>query len=139
MKTCITALMCAAALLPARAADDGLYRALGQTAGITAAMGDFVDRLKADPAIGHFFEETSRKFLAKQLADQVCQVAGGPCVYDGETMKKSHENLKIGSADFNRLVEVLQDTLDARGVPFATQRELLARLAPMHRDVITRP
>jgi hemoglobin len=54
-------------------------------------------------------------------------------------MKKSHENLKIGSADFNRLVEVLQDTLDARGVPFATQRELLARLAPMHRDIITRP
>lgn len=72
MKTCIAALLCAAALLPARAADDSLYRALGQTAGITAAMGDFVDRLKADPTIDHFFEETSRRFLAKQLADQVC-------------------------------------------------------------------
>ncbi len=139
MKRLPAALLCAAFLLPARAEDDALYRALGQTAGITAAMGDFVDRLKADPAIGHFFKDTSRRFLAGQLADQVCQLAGGPCVYDGETMKKSHEKLQIGSADFNRLVEVLQDTLDARGVPFATQRELLARLAPMHRDVVTRP
>lgn len=139
MKRLFAALLCSAVLAPAHATDDTLYRALGNTAGISAAMGDFVDRLKADAVIGHHFKETSRKFLAKQLADQVCQVAGGPCVYDGETMKKSHENLKIGSADFNRLVEVLQDTLDARGVPFATQRELLARLAPMHRDVVTRP
>jgi len=138
MKALIVALLCAAALMPARAADN-LYRDLGETAGITAVMGDFVDRLKADAVIGHFFKETSRKFLVKQLSDQVCQVTGGPCVYDGETMKKSHEKLKIGSGDFNRLVEVLQDAMDARRVPFATQRALLARLAPMHRDVVTQP
>jgi hemoglobin len=138
-KTLLMATVIALAALPAHAADDRLYRALGEQAGLAAAMGDFVDRLKADPQIGPFFQDVARKHLVTQLTDQLCELSGGPCRYEGETMKKSHEGLKIGSGDFNRLVEVLQDTLDARGVPFATQRELLARLAPMHRDVITRP
>lgn len=141
MKTWIaTALLaCAAAAAQPALADDALFQALGGKPGLEAAMGDFVDRLKADPKIGSFFVDVGRKHLVTQLTDQLCQVAGGPCRYEGETMRKSHESLKIGSKDFNRLVEVLQDTLDARGVPFATQRELLARLAPMHRDVVTRP
>ena len=40
--------------------------------------------------------------------------------------------------DFNALVEDLQDGLDASGVDFATQNRLLARLAPMHNDIVTR-
>ena len=34
---------------------------------------------------------------------------------------------------------VLQDTLSARGVPFRAQNQLLARLAPMHRQIINVP
>jgi hemoglobin len=139
MKSLFAALVLAAACaLPAHAADDTLYRALGGRAAIGAAMTDLVARLKTDPSIGHFFKDTKADFLAKQLADQVCQVAGGPCEYEGANMKDAHADLEIRPADFNRLVELLQDTLDARGVPFATQRALLARLAPMHRDVIAR-
>lgn len=39
---------------------------------------------------------------------------------------------------FNALVEVLQSAMDAQGIPFAQQNRLLALLAPMHRDVITK-
>jgi len=117
-------------------ADRALLQALGGPAGLRAAMDDLVARLKADPAIGHFFKDTKSAFLAGQLSDQICQLLGGPCVYDGETMRRSHEELGIRPADFNRLVELLQDTLDARQVPFPVQRALLARLAPMHRDVV---
>ena len=73
---------------------------------------------------------------AKQLADQFCQLAGGPCVYDGETMKKAHASMHVARADFNALVEDLQDAMDARAIPFAVQRRLLALLAPMHRDIV---
>jgi hemoglobin len=137
MKRLLATACLALALGGAHAADDHLYRALGGQSGLTALMGDFVDRLKADPTIGHFFEDVSRKHLVQQLGDQVCEVAGGPCRYEGETMHKSHAELGIRPADFNRLVELLQDSLDARGVPFAEQRRLLALLAPMHRDIVT--
>ena len=78
------------------------------------------------------------QYLAEQLRDQFCEVAGGPCKLDSAGMKQTHEDLKIGKADFNALVEVLQQTMDDRGIPFGTQNRLLALLAPMHRDIITR-
>ena len=53
-------------------------------------------------------------------------------------MKAAHADLQIRRADFNALVEVLQQSLDARAIPFTVQNRLLALLAPMHRDIITR-
>mgnify|MGYP002140532904 CR=1 FL=1 len=40
--------------------------------------------------------------------------------------------------NIRRTLDDLQDALDAAGVPFALQGELLALLAPMHRDIVTR-
>jgi hemoglobin len=45
--------------------------------------------------------------------------------------------MEITKTDFNALVEVLQKSMDAQGVDFSSQNQLLAKLAPMHRDVIT--
>jgi hemoglobin len=53
-------------------------------------------------------------------------------------MLESHRDLEITKADFNALVEVLQLAMDARGLPFATQNRLLALLAPLHRQIVTR-
>jgi len=53
-------------------------------------------------------------------------------------MVDAHAGLGIRRADFNALVEHLQDAMDAAGLPFATQNRLLARLAFSHRDVVTR-
>jgi len=123
----------------AQTGDDTLYRALGAREGIGTLMVDFVGRLRADPRIGALFKETNPQYLAEQLRDQICGVAGGPCEYEGPTMKKAHEDMKIGKADFNALVEVLQQAMDARNVPFGVQNQLLARLAPMHRDIVNAP
>jgi hemoglobin len=122
----------------AHAADDTLYRALGEKAGIAGLMTDFVGRLKVDPRIGRYFKETKPAALAESLTDQVCKTTGGSCEYEGAPMNKAHQDLEIGRADFNALVEVLQDSMEAKGVPFADQRRLLALLAPMHRDIVTR-
>jgi hemoglobin len=132
----LLALLLAAA--PVRAQDDALFRALGGKTGIAAVMNDLVPRLKADTRIGHFFKDSNARHLADQLTDQVCQASGGPCVYDGPTMKEAHADMQVRRADFNRLVELLQDALQAQGVPFGVQNRLLARLAPMHRDIVDR-
>ena len=120
-------------------ADDALYRALGQRPGIATLMQDFVPRLKTDAQIGHFFKDTAVRHLVQQLGDQVCEVAGGPCTLDGPDMKTAHADMTITPADFNRLVELLQDAMDAQGLPFRVQNRLLARLAPMHRDIVSAP
>lgn len=116
---------------------DSLYQAWGGKAGIRAVMDDFVPRLFADPRTAPFFKDTNRQNLTAQLTDQLCQEAGGPCVYGGDPMKPVHQGLNIRRSDFNALVEILQDAMDAKGIPFAAQNGMLARLAPMHRDIVT--
>ena len=122
----------------AHAADDNLFHALGDKPGIAVLMNDFTVRLKADARIGSFFKDTKPAGLAEQLTEQVCRLSGGPCVYEGAPMNKAHQDLEIARADFNALVEVLQQAMDARGIPFATQNRPLALLAPMYRDIVTR-
>ncbi|MBT9443670.1 MAG: group 1 truncated hemoglobin [Acidovorax sp.] len=115
----------------------GLYQALGEKPGITRLMDDFVNRLVVDPRIGGHFKDTKPAALKESLTDQICQLSGGPCKYEGADMKSAHADMDITKGHFNALVEVLQSAMDAQGIPFAQQNRLLALLAPMHRDVIT--
>ncbi len=119
--------------------NDALYRTFGEKPGLVALMDDFMVRLMDDPRTRPFFEPANRDNVKKQLVDQFCQVTGGPCVYKGVDMKTSHAELDIRKSHFNALVEVLQQSMDARGVPFRAQNQLLAQLALMHRDIITTP
>ena len=114
----------------------GLYQAFGEQAGIRSLMDDFAQRLRADARIGDQFKETNLDNLAKSLTEQLCQLAGGPCVYNGPDMKEAHANMDVTRGHFNALVEVLQQSMDARGIPFHRQNQMLALLAPLHRDVV---
>ena len=115
----------------------GLYLAFGEQAGIRSLMDDFVLRLRADARIGEQFKETNLDNLAQQLSDQLCQLSGGPCVYKGADMKTAHSEMDVTRAHFNALVEVLQQTMAARGIPFQRQNHMLTLLAPMYRDMVT--
>lgn len=134
-------LACASLLaLPAlaqSAAPAGLYQALGEKAGIDRLVDDFVNRAVKDPRIGAHFKDTKPAALKESLADQFCQLSGGPCKYEGADMKSAHADMQINKGHFHALVELLQSAMDAQGIPFAQQNRLLALLAPMHRDVIT--
>lgn len=144
MKNPFVSFALAASLLTAGAAfaqtapkDDQLYKAFGEKAGLVALMDDFMVRLLADPRTGPHFKPSNQQRVKEQLVDQLCALSGGPCIYKGADMKSAHANLDIKKSDFHALVEVLQQSMDARGIPFRKQNEMLALLAPMNRDIIT--
>lgn len=120
-------------------ADDSLYRELGGQPGLTTLMDDFMARLLADKRMNPFFKDVDHKHVKAQLVAQFCEVSGGPCKLKGPDMKKAHAGMDITKRDFNALVEVLQDSMSAQGIAFSTQNKLLAKLAPMHRDIINTP
>ena len=117
-------------------ADDALFRDLGGQAGIDRIVGEFVPRLTTDARLGEFFKRANQDHLRQMLGELICRISGGGCTYTGLSMKQAHQDIDVAKADFNALVEVLQSAMDAQGVPFATQNRLLARLAPLHRDVV---
>jgi hemoglobin len=136
----VAALTCTLAHAQTRATnDDALYQQLGGQTGLTALVDDFMGRLLADTRMNPFFKDVDQKHLKEQLVAQFCQVSGGPCVLNGPDMKKAHDGMDITKSNFNALVEVLQGSMDARQIPFTAQNHLLAKLAPMHRDIINTP
>jgi hemoglobin len=123
----------------AAAPDDTLYQQLGAQPGLTKLMDDFMTRLLADSRMGPFFKDVDHQHVKAELVTQFCEISGGPCKRKGPDMKKAHSGMDITKSNFNALVEVLQHSMDAQGIPFTTQNKLLAKLAPMHRDIINTP
>ena len=121
------------------ATDDSLFQAFGGQRGLVVLVDDFMVRLLADARMNPFFKDTDQKHIKEQLVVQFCEVSGGPCKLAKPDMKKPHSGVDIAMADFNALVEVLQESMDAQGVPFGVQNRLLTKLAPMHRDIVNVP
>lgn len=117
-------------------AKDDLYQQLGGQPGLVKLMDDFMQRLLADKRMNPFFKDADQAHIKQELVLQFCQVSGGPCKRDGPDMKKAHDGVDITRTDFNALVEVLQQAMDAQGIAFSTQNRLLAKLAPMHREIV---
>lgn len=128
----------AALVGPALAADDPLYTELGGKGGLATIAKFTTANFLADPRIKATFDNTNMERFEKLLGEQFCVVAGGPCIYTGRSMKDAHKALGLGNADFNAVVEDLQDAMDKAGVPFAAQNRFLARLAPMQHDIVTK-
>lgn len=126
--------------IPASTIDqsESYYQALGGKEGIRKIVDDFLPIVLEDPRIKESFKDSDMERLSNMLQEQFCQLSGGPCKYSGKDMKTIHEDLKITNAQFNALAEDLQIAMERNGVPTRTQNKLLARLAPMQRQIVTR-
>jgi hemoglobin len=90
-----------------------LYERLGGTEAITAVVDDFVARCAADGRINGKFARTDIPRLKKNLVDQVCEAAGGPCTYSGRDMRQTHDGMSVTGGEFDALVADLVATMRA--------------------------
>jgi hemoglobin len=120
------------------ATDDSLYRDFGGKDGLVKIVDAATDQWLADPRIKDTFDDINLDRFKGRLVDQLCELSGGPCHYTGRDMYHSHKGLYLDRAEFNALVEGLQNAMDQSDIPFRTQNRLLALLAPMERDIVTR-
>ena len=114
----------------------GVFEQFGGIAGLTALNEEFMALMLADPRLEPYFRNVDRPRVTRQLTEQFCAVLGGGCAYSGRDMVEAHAAFKIERAHFNAQVEVLQVAMDKRGIPFRAQNNLLAVLAPMHREIV---
>lgn len=116
--------------------DDTLYRDLGGAEGVERLTADLIREIAADERIRDNFRETDIDRLHRMLQEQFCSISGGGCTYTGDSMKDSHDGLGTTRADFNAMVEALIRAMETSGLAVTTQNRLLAKLAPMHRDIV---
>lgn len=116
-----------------------VFEQFGGKAGLDELMEAFMVKLVEDPRTIEYFAEADQKHVKAMLSVQFCVILGGPCTYTGKGMREAHEKLTINRATFNALIEALQLAMDEQGIPFRAQNKLLARLAPMAREIVTQP
>jgi hemoglobin len=119
-------------------ADKTLYEAMGGEPALRSAVEHFADLVQTDDRINFTFAEADMSKFKKLIFEQLCNLSGGPCQYTGRDMRTSHAKLNINNAEFNSLAEDLYMALDRAGIPYRLQNKLMALLAPMQHDIVTR-
>jgi hemoglobin len=116
-----------------------LYQRLGGREAIKLVVDDFVANMAADPRVNGRFKELDAARVAKlqtNLADQICDAAGGPCAYLGRDMKTTHTGMGITEAEWNATVEDLVKSLNKFKVGGKEQQEPLSALGAMKKDIV---
>jgi hemoglobin len=113
-----------------------LYDRLGGAAGVAGIADTLIDRVAADPMLGRSFKDSKLARIKTLLAEQICELSGGPCHYSGDSMKEVHAGHHISEAEFYGMVADLREVLKQRHVNQGAANELLRLLAPMKRDVV---
>lgn len=114
-----------------------LYDRLGGERVVRVIVDDVVDRSASDPRTARSFKDTKLSRVKEKLAEQICELSGGPCKYTGDPMREVHKGLKNTDAEFNLMVQFVRDALDRNGVRDREKNELLRLLAPMKRDIVS--
>jgi hemoglobin len=120
----------------AASAHASLYDRLGGADGVAAISDALIDRVASDPVMGRSFKDSKLDRIKRLLAEQICDLSGGPCHYSGDSMKEVHAGHHISEADFYGMVAALREILKQRHVSQEATNELLRQLAPMKRDVV---
>ncbi len=122
--------------------EKNLYERLGGVGPISVVVDDFIDRLVANPVLNANpdVDEARKKVPApvlKFLVTQfVCQATGGPCSYEGRSMKESHKHLYINEVEWQAMMANFRETLYKFKVPEREQGELIALLESVKGDIV---
>ncbi|HAO25400.1 MULTISPECIES: group 1 truncated hemoglobin [unclassified Methylophaga] len=116
--------------------DTTLYKKLGGESGIENIVENLVQEIGQDKQIFHYFAEASVSRFKENLIEHFCAISDGPCKYTGDNMVDIHTGMNINEKDFNHMVDLLINAMDTEGIPHRIQNQLIARLAPLRKEII---
>jgi hemoglobin len=115
-----------------------LYERLGGYDAIAAVANDLLPRLRNDAQLGRFWKNRAEDSIMREkqlLIDFLCANAGGPMYYRGRDMALSHRGMGISESDWNVFVGHAGATLAKFKVPDAEQREVVALVQSLKKDI----
>ncbi len=133
--------------LPDAGADDAvdaapggsLFDRIGGKAVLAQIVDTFVKNIETDGRVSHAFAKTRgprMQHFHDMLVEQLCELTGGPCTYQGKDMKNAHKGMHLTDKQFDAIVEDLQLALAELKIGEREQTELVNVLNPMKEDII---
>jgi hemoglobin len=115
---------------------ESLFNRMGGLPVIKIVVSETIDEVSSNPKTSRSFKDIKLTKLKESVVSQICRLTGGGCEYDGETMKNSHKDAKISTAEFELFVAAFRESLN-RHTNTREKNELLKILAPMKRDIVS--
>jgi hemoglobin len=118
--------------------NSSLYQRLGGYDVIAGVVDATYQMLRNDPEFSRFAARSidSQKRARQLLVDQICQLAGGPCVYIGRDMKTSHAGLRITEDEWETSLEYTRQALTNYSVGNKESEEVIAIFQQDRADIV---
>lgn len=113
-----------------------IYTRMGGMDVIKQVVDETIEVAANHPKTKRSFDGIKLKTLKESVASQLCFKTGGGCEYEGETMKNSHADADITTAEFEVFVQIFRDALN-KHVGEREKNKILQMYAPMKRDIVT--
>ncbi len=115
-----------------------LYEQIGGQETVVAVTDNFIRQIEFDRVIFPYFAESNVDRFREKFIEHFCLHTDGPCEYSGDDMIAVHKGMNITESHFNRTVDLLINAMSDAGIPHRLQNRILARLAPLRKDMIYR-
>jgi len=116
-----------------------LYERLGGYDAIAAVANDLLPRLRADPQLARFWAHRGEDGMKREkqlLIDFLSAGAGGPMYYRGRDMALTHRGMRISERDWEVFLGHAAKTLAKFQVPEAEQRDVVALVQSLKKDIV---
>ncbi len=114
-----------------------VYDRIGGKTALVGVVDDFVATVGSDPRIARRFANIANPNFKAALVDELCAATGGPCHYNGPSMKDTHAALNITDAEFNAMVQDLRHSMDRQGISVENQVAFAAAMEPLRDEIVS--
>lgn len=97
-------------------AEKTLYDRIGGAAATEQITDQFIANVLADEWVGGRFARADMVKFKRLIAEQLCQLTGGPCVYSGRSMREAHKDMGITLREFSIVGRHFAAALESAGV-----------------------
>ena len=105
-----------------------LFNQLGGEAAIQNMIGEFYERVLADPKLNPIFVNVPMDRLKKMQLEFFSAALGGPIAYSGQALSYAHFGRGITKEHFGLFIDHLLDTLKSRNLDQDSMYRIIDRL-----------
>lgn len=122
---------------PSEQTEATLYSKIGGEDAIALMIGEFYERVTADPQLADYFTHVGLGKLARMQTEFFSAALGGPIRYGGRPINYAHQSLGISREQFQRFTEHLFETLRRFPLSDEDRYQIIARINTYTDDVVT--
>jgi len=118
-----------------------LFEKIGGKKAVELASNKLYYHISEDERINHFFKDIDFKKQSIKMTAFLTYIFGGPSLYTGRNMRKSHKKVVaqgLNDEHVDAMLDNVRTTLNEMGIEPDLQKQVLAKLEKHRDDVLCR-